>query len=211
MRVFRVYCLHLVAFTCTFGALWIAVPKPALIAVRAAQVGTSTNQLAQNRYIIVRGRYSNFDYSYSVVVPKGLIGRRSRSPSPNHGFIINLPFDGRLVVDASYNSAEWHSFDEAIKAHSDLFSEVTQRPVMVSSRRRSQLGNLKAIRFKLQSTSSQTNESIIRDILLAFRPVPNEVGIVYELALTTPSSPYGKHKALLEQMRMSFRLKSLAK
>jgi len=38
---------------------------------------------------IWRGRYGNCDHGYFVNLPPGVIGHGSRSPSPNHGFVIS--------------------------------------------------------------------------------------------------------------------------
>jgi len=70
--------------------------------------------------IIVEGRYSNFDYAYSVLVPKGMMAAGSPAPNPNHGFGIDLMHPtstswttdegwphAYLWVDASYASAEY--------------------------------------------------------------------------------------------------------
>src|SRR5207237_7799698 len=51
--------------------------------------------------ITVEGRYSNFDYAYSVLVPKGMMAAGSPAPNPNHGFGIDLmhPTPGRQMRD----------------------------------------------------------------------------------------------------------------
>src|SRR5947209_17398721 len=69
--------------------------------------------------IVVKGRYSNYDYAYSVRIPAGLTGFRAAAPAPNHGFGIELSEQPKssIWVDASYNAAFWKNFDEAIQAH----------------------------------------------------------------------------------------------
>src|SRR5947209_14876211 len=69
--------------------------------------------------IVVKGRYSNYDYAYSVRIPKGLTGFRAAAPAPNHGFGIALSEQPKsyVWVDASYNALFWKSFNDAIKAH----------------------------------------------------------------------------------------------
>ena len=49
---------------------------------------------------------------------------RSPSPNPNHGFVVRLEGGGDdgIVVDASYNAAEWKSLDEALRAALNLFT-----------------------------------------------------------------------------------------
>jgi hypothetical protein len=49
-----------------------------------------------------RGRYSNLDYGFSVVIPDGLVGEGTVPPAPNHGFTIALQSKTAIWVDASY-------------------------------------------------------------------------------------------------------------
>ena len=52
---------------------------------------------------VVRGRYNNVDYGYSVDIPTGLVGERSAAPNPDHGFRITLSPKSVVWVDASYD------------------------------------------------------------------------------------------------------------
>ncbi len=49
-----------------------------------------------------RGRYTNIDYGFSVVIPDGLVGENAPAPAPNHGFGIRWSTGSTLWVDASY-------------------------------------------------------------------------------------------------------------
>ena len=49
-----------------------------------------------------RGRYTNEDYGFSVVIPDGLVGESASAPAPNHGFGITWNSESTLWVDASY-------------------------------------------------------------------------------------------------------------
>jgi hypothetical protein len=35
------------------------------------------------------GRYYNYDFGFSVDIPKGMVGVRPPAPMPNHGFVID--------------------------------------------------------------------------------------------------------------------------
>ena len=160
--------------------------------------------------IVVKNRYSNYDYAYSVRIPKGLTGFQSPSPFPNHGFAIELSDQPQasLTVDASYNAAEWRSFDDAIKFHKDIFKREVGGEVRIVARVATVLGKLRAVRFTMRP---RTSDSEVRDVLLAFREAPGEVGIVYEIVLTTPTSRYKKDKQLIVDLQRTWRLKSLPK
>jgi len=158
-------------------------------------------------YLVEKDRYSNYDYGYSVRIPKGLTGVRSPSPFPNHGFLIELSEHPKasVSVDASYNAAEWRSFADAINAHKRYFKDEVGGEVSVVARVPAVLGGLRATRFMMKSKTSE-----VQEVLLAFRNVPGEVGIVYEIVLTTPTSRYNKDKHLIAELQRTWKLKNLA-
>jgi hypothetical protein len=162
-------------------------------------------------YLTVKGRYSNYDYGYSVRIPRGLTALQSRPPFPNHGFIIELSEHPKaeLGVSASYNAAEWNSFDDAVNAHAGFFKSKVGGEVSVVARAPAVLGGLKAVRFTLKPKTSAAKDPEVREVLLAFRKAAGEVGIVYEIVLTTPSSRYDKDKQLLTDLQRTWRLQSL--
>jgi hypothetical protein len=162
-------------------------------------------------YLRIEETYINYDYGYSVVIPRPLVGLRSPPPFPNHGFVINLSGDplARITVDASYNAAEWNSFREALYAHFDQFKRDSSGEVTLMMQRPAVLGGLKAIHFSLRSAASESNEPMIRDVVLAFRKETGGVGIVYEIALTTPALRYERDRRSTAQVLKAFRLKAL--
>ena len=162
-------------------------------------------------YLVEKDRYSNYDYGYSVRIPKGLTGVRSPSPFPNHGFVIELPEHPKasVSVDASYNAAEWRSFADAINAHKRYFKDEVGGDVSVVARVPAVLGGLRATRFMMKRTESGPDTEL-QEVLLAFRNVPGEVGIVYEIVLTTPTSRYNKDKHLIADLQRTWKLKNLA-
>jgi len=162
-------------------------------------------------YLVEKDRYSNYDYGYSVRIPKGLTGVRSPSPFPNHGFLIELSEHPKasVSVDASYNAAEWRSFADAINAHKRYFKDEVGGEVSVVARVPAVLGGLRATRFMMKRTESGPDTEL-QEVLLAFRRVPGEVGIVYEIVLTTPTSRYNKDKHLIAELQRTWKLKNLA-
>ena len=163
--------------------------------------------------VVVKDRYSNYDYAYSVRIPKGLTALQSHAPFPNHGFAIQLSdqANARLSVDGSYNAAEWSSFNEAMNAHKDYFGRELGGEVRVVARAPTILGGLRAIRFTMMSNTSTPNTPDVREVLLAFRKAGGEVGIVYEIVLTTLTSRHTKDKHLIADLQRTWRLRSLPK
>jgi hypothetical protein len=168
---------------------------------------------AEKAYITVKGRYSNYDYAYSVLLPKGVVGLRSPSPNPNHGFLVRLDGGGndQIVVDASYNAAEWKSLDEALSAALSQFTREQNAEARVMMRTSAVLGGLDAIHFRLLSGMPGSSNAIVEDVVLAFRKESGGVGIVYKIALTAAALRYERHQPLLMRLQRSFRLKPLPK
>ena len=109
-------------------------------------------------------------------------------------------------MNANYNAAEWSSFADAIKAHRDIFKREVSGEIRIVAKVPAVLAGLKAIHFTMKSTS---NDPEVREVLLAFRKVAGEVGIVYEIVLTTVTSRYNRDKRLVAALQKTWRLKSM--
>ena len=165
--------------------------------------------------ITVEGRYVNFDYAYSVLVPKGMMGAMSPAPNPNHGFGINLmnPTSTSwtlekggpkacLWADASYDSAEYGSPNVVIKNSLEWLKEKHSR-VRLVNRTPTRLGNLRAVRFVI--AYEESGESMIEDQIVAFRSQLGEGSeIVYTIELRTLASRYYLDKLVALQMQRSW-------
>jgi hypothetical protein len=138
---------------------------------------------------------------------------RSPSPNPNHGFLVRLEGGGddEIIVDASYNAAEWKSLNEALSAALNQFTREQKAEARVVMRTSAVLGGLEAIHFRLLSGTPGSSNAIVRDVILAFRKEPNGVGIVYQTALTASALRYERYQPLLTRLNRSFRLKPLPK
>ena len=183
--------------------------KAALSTSLSGQVGAAAGTVASSE-VAVKGIYSNYDYAFLTRIPRGFVGYRAGAPSPNHGFVIRLTSgQGELSVDANYNAAGWSSLDNALTARLEELQEETGRHTTLVKRAVTFLGGLKAIRFLIRAEPSNNSEAIMSDAVIALRSAPGEVGIVYDISLTTPESAYATNAKLLESLRQSFRLRSL--
>jgi hypothetical protein len=148
--------------------------------------------------IMVRGRYTNFDYAFSVLVPAGMMGATSPAPNPQHGFGINLinptttfwtmqeGMPGAyLFVDGSYNSAELASLEDAMQESLKFLNEQYGNSRLLS-KTPTRLGGLRALRFVASYGKS------------------DEKMIVYSIELTTPASRYARDKSLVAQIQKSW-------
>jgi hypothetical protein len=184
------------------------------ITVEARSVAESPDQDCTPAF---EGRYSNYDYAFSVKVPKGMIG--FGSCDTNHGFGIDLSDPtshlwtepshtwphSYLYVDASYNGLEWQSLDEAMKANLEYLKDNERvTDIQLTSKTSTRLSKLRAIRFVTRFNKS--GEATVEDVVIAFR---KDADIVYTIDLTTPASPYDKDKDTLNELQESWRLQPL--
>lgn len=164
------------------------------------------------------GLYSNYDYAYRVQIPKGMIGYGSCYT--NHGFGINLsdpagqdwvmdPGDDSspqayLFVDASYNSAEWKSLDEAMKVYIPTPEEYGDTNIKIESRTATRLGGLRAVRYVVRYYRHR--EARVDEKVLAIR---RDGEIVYTIGISSPAARYESDKKVLTEMQKSLRLQPL--
>jgi hypothetical protein len=176
---------------------------PTVIAVAVAQ--------SDRKEVIVRGEYYNYDYAYSVLVPKGLTGFRPPAPMPNTGFGIDLSKHPKsyLWVNANYNALEWKTFDEAIEAHIGFIKEDRATKVRLIKKSPTSIGTLRAIRFVIRYKAKDTNESMMQEMVLAFRRNTRDADMTYVIGLIAPESRYGQDRKVLVHMQRSWKVRRL--
>jgi hypothetical protein len=163
----------------------------------------------------VEDRYYNYNYGFSVDLPKGMIGVRSPAPMPNHGFVIDLEnpqasksdrnSSSTLSVEASYNSAMWESFDDAIKDELNWVSEGGNR-IKSLSKIPICLAGLRAMRFV--QVYENNRGLAINDVTLAFRKEHGEE-VIYTIYLNTPLSRYEQDKSAVVYLQKTWCLQPL--
>lgn len=174
--------------------------------LRNPQLATTEQNTREETLAYEQGRYSNYDYAYSVRIPKGLIGYRSPAPMPNHGFGIDLSkeADSQVWMDASYNSLEWASFDDAINTELDYLKEKDVSDIKLVRRVSTHLSRLRAVRFVIDYKRSGI--PMVREVILAFR---NANDVVYTLNLRTTATRYPEDKKVMNELQKTFRLEPL--
>jgi hypothetical protein len=189
----------------------------------ASQVNSGVNELPKDKKatagaceddndVTVVGRYTNFNYAYSVLVPKGMMGGTNPPPSPQHGFGIDLMHptttdwikqegfpNAYVSVDGSYNSLEWASLDEAMQESLKFLSEDYGNSRLLT-KKRIRLGGLRALRFV--ASYRESGEEMIEDEIVAFRKKGDD--IVYSIDLRTPASRYARDKSVVTQIQNSW-------
>jgi len=163
------------------------------------------------------GRYSNYDYAYSVQIPDGMIG--FGACHTNHGFGINLmdptsrlwlkqTEDGTfprsyLSVDASYN-VDWQSLNQAAKSNMEYLKEDGASNIELVNKTRTRLSRLPAVRLVLKYNKS--GEAVVKVLIIAFR---KEGDIVYTLDLTTTAFRYDRDNESLSRLQRTLALQPL--
>jgi hypothetical protein len=184
---------------------------------KAAQTDGNKVPATDPYEIMVRSRYANFDYAYSVLVPRGMMGEMSPDGSPNHGFMVNLDHPttvdwtvndtdlrNYLFINASYNSAEIPSIEADVAASLESLNEDHRRSLLEKSATR--LGGLPAIHYT--ASYEDRGEAMIQDEIVAFR-TEQGADIVYRIRLRTEASRYARDKSLVTEMQRSFLLEPL--
>jgi hypothetical protein len=163
----------------------------------------------------IEGHYSNYDYAYAVDIPEGMLG--FGSCVTNHGFGIDLTNptsrhdwgssfpNAYLYVDASYNSAELNSLDEAVTEEMSFLAEDKATDIRLESKTWTRLAGLRALRYIIRYHTG--SEIKVEDTVLAFRGKDRD--IIYTLSLSTPQARYEQDKAVMLKMHKSWHLQPL--
>jgi hypothetical protein len=125
---------------------------------------------------------------------------------PNHGFGIDLSKEDKAQVwiDASYNSLEWASFDDAINAELDYLKDKDVSDIKLVRRTSTRLPGLRAVRFVIDYKRSGL--PMVQEVILAFR---NANDVVYTLGLRTTAVQYSEDRKVLNELQKTFRLEPL--
>jgi len=203
------------AICCASGLLKNHVHRQVVARVQSidkvATARASTKLAQAPAYDFIEGRYANFNYAYSVLVPKGMVGATSPAPLPQHGFGINLlkPSSGSLSekggwpkaylwVDGSYNSLMWNSFQDVINENL-RWKKGKYNLVRLIRRDTTHLGRLPAVRFV--TAYRDAGEEMIEDQIISFR---HQGDIIYSISLCTPESRYDEDKRWVVEMQRTW-------
>lgn len=162
----------------------------------------------------VEDRYYNYDFGFSVDIPKGVVGERPPAPMPNHGFVIDLenPQAVKMVsswssinVDAYYNSALWESLDAVVKGEVDDLpnGEGNILSLKITHTRLSGLRSMHIV-----ETYDTNREPMVNDVTLALRREHGEE-VIYRLYLNTPLSRYERDKDVVAFLQKTWCLQPL--
>lgn len=177
--------------------------------IRISEHGPAASAKHAVRDTTFKGRYRNYEYGYSVLIPNGLVGFAASPPAPQHGFgvILSRKSKAEIWVDGRYNAALWTSLDAAATTHLNRLA--AEGEVEVVKRTSIQLQQLRAIRVITRHIDRESGVPMRQDFVTAIRKHKGEVGIVYEISLTTSELRYEKDKSVFEKLIAGWRLISL--
>lgn len=184
-------------------------PTPPVLGVCAPAQDTNRDEEETQ----VKGRYYDYDYGFSVDLPKGMFGVFG-----SHDFGIDLDNPqsvtwaksggfpkSYIYVGASPNSLEWSSLDEAAKQYLSYIETDPGSKVTLLRRSATKLAGLRAARFVARYMKG--GEAMVTDQIIAFR---GEGGYaVYTIGLDTPEANYERDKAVVAEMQKTWCLQPL--
>jgi hypothetical protein len=144
--------------------------------------GNQTVLICQTARIAVSGLYRNSQYAFAARIPSDFSGYRLAAPAPNHGFNIDLPGRGNDViwVYAEYDALLLQTVEAVAKREQALLS-MEHHVALVKSTPLT-LEGLEAKDMVLENTGLTGDVNYVR-LIVAYRGIPNGVGVIYELGV----------------------------
>jgi hypothetical protein len=151
-----------------------------------------------------RGRYVNWSYEYSVVIPKGLTAYDGREEPNHHGFGLTLgkPPQSYIFVRGEHNSLEYKSPREAATQDVEFLRQQGKK-VESETISKSHLGALDAARLVVVYTCPGAADRYIQSSVMALSP---DKEFVYVLEIYSPANRYESDRAVLDQIIESWKM-----
>jgi len=193
--------------------------SPVLIAQLTHRVGSPPRHWVETESeTLWRGRYTNCDYGYYILLNHGTVGHGSHSPSPNHGFLVSLPDTKKVSdatdkalrfiwVDASYDASDDQSLaGNANQSLAFVHNEINNEQSVFHNHKpsRTTLAGLPAIHSRVEHLSPTGN--LIVETIVASRS-----GIIYTIGLKTLQQNRIFDEQQFQQIVNEFRLLKLPK
>ena len=157
------------------------------------------------------GRYRNYEYGYTVMIPSLFVGLSPASPWPQHGIEIKLTPDGHAAVYTTgyFSSVDYPSLDAAVDADVDNLRNRT-KDLKIIRRETERLGKLCAIRVVARYKHASSGMSFVQETITATRKSKHpEEEVTYTITLVTPEQRYANDTKILSAILRSWRLRPL--
>jgi hypothetical protein len=202
--------MNLMNLKAALGALLIIVILAPVAKSQAKRAGSGSAGACPDQKTYT-GRYRNWVYGFSIIIPAGLKGYwNSARCAPDekygcvcmgdHGRFIPLSADASIEAFVGYEMEDaWSVKDYEKDEVSNLRQKQGIEQVKVLSSKLIRLGNLKGRRFVVQFT--EKHKEVVVDHIIALHE-----GVKYELILRTFADRYQRDRQEFEKVRASWRL-----
>lgn len=155
-----------------------------------------------------RGRYVNWPYEYSVIIPKRLKGYDGRAEDSHNGFGLALgaPLQSVIFVSGEHNSVEYDTPREAATRKVEYLRQDGKK-IESEAMSDSHLGTLNAVRLVVIYTCPGSPD---RHILSSIKALSPDKRFLYTLEIYSPTNRYERDRAVLDQIIKSWRMTSRA-
>lgn len=151
--------------------------------------------------------YTNYQYDFRVLLPRGLQGLTSVPPLPQHGFFIRLGRkpETRITVSGEFNSALYESLEEVVAVEVSAAIQLKAN-FEITKRVATKLQDIPAVRLVARYANENSDETIISEQLIALRrEAEDDFGIIYIFRLDTPKSRYKADRKVFNKIISSWR------
>ena len=157
--------------------------------------------------LVVKGRYINKEYGYSVQIPDQLLAYRLTGSAPQHGITLVLSRDDQIWINSEYDALMLGSAEAFAKRAAQMFYTGDHLKIVRNSP--IELSGLVARDLLLERESGEGKTNYAH-FLVGYRSVPNGVGIAYMIVLQTHSKNTA-YDRLFPIVSRSFHLTTLVK
>jgi len=181
--------------------------------IRSWQSSTKTQVPKIGKEQLWKGAYANYEYGYSLRIPRGLVGLSPPAPQPQHGIEIRLPGNqhAHILTNADFSASDFASLDAVVD--SDLQeSRKSVKDLQVVNRQRRRLRRLEAIRLVVRYDDMTSGATLMNETITAIRSARRpEEAVLYTISLVTPAKQYKNDRKVLEGILRSWRLRPMPK
>jgi Fe-S-cluster formation regulator IscX/YfhJ len=192
-----------------FSALWLPPP------IYATECGHLSffKDFEKNNDVEHHGYYFQPNHCFSVVIPRGIVGRTSSQPSSQHGFgsVLSRKDGGSyLYVGGDYGAwLDDHDDDtprSLDKIVSYRLSWLQQDNAVITQKKTTKmyLGSLSAVRLTVFYKCIQSRFIFVEDSIFGLDPA----GSVYEITLFATDKNYSGGKKVLEAVAKTWKLET---
>jgi len=196
---------------CLFVSSTPVSPKRLGARVGLGHVSTKAHVPKISKDQLWKGTYVNYEYGYSLTIPRGLVGLSPPAPWPQHGIEIRLTgsHHAHVLTNADFSAVDYPSLDAAID--SDLREpRQNSTETQLVSRRNARLRSLEAVRVMVRYKEAVSGTAFVEETITAIRRAKRpEEGVLYTIRLVTPEQRYESDRRVLESILRSWRLRRL--